>query len=912
MPEWLSILRLRAKTLVRRRELDRDLAEELEFHTAMMAEKRGLSTPEVGKTFGNRTALEEICRDAWTFAAVESFVQDLRYAWRTLARGKAFAILAVLLLALGMGATTAIFGLLDAVLFKSLPVKEPGRLVLLTDPTEDGVSVGTDFGVPRSMLSYEEFTTLRSRMKSFSDMFAVDSSYRRLNATVDGGAPEEMRFRLVSGNYFTVLGVPPLMGRAFTASDENGPGSAPYAVLSYAYWRDRFGLSADVLSRKLQLFGTSYRIIGVMPAGFLGENVGDLVNVWLPIVMQPQVRPGRLWLKDDPAHQDRVMWLQVFGRLRENVTLQQAQTEADVVWRQMVAASFGPFVLQQRRILDQTLKLRPGSGGTSSLRAQFTEPLYLLLAISGVLLLTACANIAGLLLARAAARQKEVAMRIALGAGRLRLVRQFIAESLLVSLASAIAGSIIAMLAIQAILGFASQPGDVISLNLRPDWRFFAFTAGVASLATLIFGLVPALLSTRANLNQVLKGTSANVAGGSGSARAGRIVVATQIALSTVLLMAAGWFALTLRNLEHLDLGYSPERLTEIRVDPLTAGYHRQQLAAIYSELNQRFEQMPGVRAATFSKNGLFGGSDSSDEISIEGYTAPSSEQPSARFDQVGPGYLSVLGIPILEGRGIGPEDRAGTRRVCVINRAFAEKFFRGKDPIGRHITDEDPDARATLEIVGVAANARDRKLRENVEPLFYVPALQPLVDLQYADAMNFQIRTFANPASVIEAARKQIAAANPNIRIMFARTLGELLANQTLRDRLLARPALGSGALALLITCFGLYAVLSFSVARRTSEIGVRLALGARPDRIVRDIIREALVVALAGIALGVPTALAASTLVRSRLFGMSAADPATIAVVIVALTIAAVAAALVPALRAAGIDPMRALRCD
>ena len=912
MPEWLSTMRLRARALVHRSELDRDLSDELEFHTAMMAEKRGLSAPDTGKAFGNRTALKEICRDAWTFAPIESFLQDLRYAWRTLARGKTFTILAVLLLALGMGATTAVFGLLDAVLFKSLPVKEPSRLVLLTDPKENGVSVGADFGAPRAMLSYEEFTTLRSRMRSFYDMFAVDSSYRRLNATVDGGAPEEMRFRLVSGNYFTALGVPPLIGRAFTDTDENGPGSAPYAVLSYAYWRDRFGLSADVLSRKLQLFGTSYRIIGVMPAGFLGENVGDVVNVWVPLVMQPQVRPGRLWLKDNPAHQDRVMWLQVFGRLREGVTLQQAQTEANVVWRQMVAVAFGPFVSQQRGILDQTLKLRPGSEGTSSLRAQFSEPLYLLLAISGVLLLTACANIAGLLLARAAARQKEVAMRIALGAGRLRLVRQFIAESLLVSLTAAVLGGLFAVLAIQAILGLASQPGDVISLNMRPDWRLFAFTAGVASLATLIFGLAPALLSTRANLNQVLKGTAANVTGGSGSARAGRIVVATQIALSTVLLMAAGWFALTLRNLEHLDLGYSAERLTEIRVDPLTAGYRHQQLAGIYSELLQRFEQIPGVRAVTFSKNGLFGGSDSSDVVSIEGYTAPSGEQPSARFDQVGPSYFPVVGIPILEGRGIGPEDRAGARRVCVINRAFEEKFFHGKDPIGRHVTDEDPDTRATLEIVGVAGDARDRTLREKIEPLLYIPALQPLLDPQYADAMNFQIRTFANPASVIAVARKQIAAANPNIRIMFARTLGELLANQTLRDRLLARLALGSGVLALLITCFGLYAVLSFSVTRRTSEIGVRMALGARRSRIVGDIIREALRVALAGLALGVPIALAASTLVRSRLFGLSAADPATIAIVIAALTIAAVVSALVPALRAAGIDPMRALRCE
>lgn len=911
MPEWFSTLRLRAKALVERRQLDRDLAEELEFHTAMMAEKRGLSTPGAGKAFGNRTALQEICRDAWTFAAVESFFQDLRYAWRTLARGRAFAILAVLLLALGMGATTAMFGLLDAVLLKSLPVKDSGRLVLLTDAASRGVAIGASNGV-RDMLSYEEFTTLQSRLTSFSGMFAADSQDLGLNATVDGAAPEELRFRLVSGSYFTVLGVPPLIGRAFTVSDEHGPGSVPYAVLSYNFWRDRFGLSAEVLSRKVRLFGTLYQIIGVMPAGFQGENVGDVVNVWLPLVMQPQVRMGQFWLRDDPAKVERVTWLHVFGRLRDGVTVQQAQTETDAVWRQMVATNFALFASGQPGILNQTLKLRPGSQGTSALRAQFAEPIYLLLAIAGVLLLTACANIAGLLLARAAARQKEVAMRIALGAGKLRLVRQFIAESLLVSLAAAVAGGLLAMLAIQAIIGLASGPGDLISLNVRPDWRFFAFTAGVASLATLMFGLVPALLSTRANLNQVLKGTAANVMGGSASARAGRIVVATQIALSTVLLMAAGWFALTLRNLEHLDLGYSTERLAEIRVDPLTAGYRHQQLAAIYRELKQRFEQIPGVRAVTFSDNGLFSGRDSEDEITVEGYTAPPGERPHTRWDQVGPSYFSVVGIPILKGREIGPEDQAGARRVCVINRAFAEKFFHGRDPIGRHITDEFPDTRTTLEIVGVAADARDSKLRENVKPIFYIPALQPMVGSDYTDAMNYQIRTFANPVSVMEAARKQVAAANPNIRVIFASPLSGVLARQTLRDRLLARLALVSGALALLITCFGLYAVLSFSVARRTSEIGVRLALGARPDRIVRDIMREALAVALAGLALGVPIALAGSTFVRSRLFGLSAADPATIAVVIVSLTIAAAASALVPALRAAGIDPMRALRCE
>ena len=912
MPAWLVSLRLRIHALVKRRELDRDLADELEFHTAMMAERRGLSKPETARAFGNRTALTETCRDSWTFAALESFFQDLRYAWRALARGKAFALLAILLLALGMGATTAIFGLLDAVLLKSLPVKEPRGLVLLTNPNADGVSFGTDYDAPRSLMSYQEFTTLRSRMRSFSDLLAVDSQYRRLNAVIDGGASEEVRFRLVSGEYFTGLGVTPLLGRIFTIADENGPGSAPYAVLSYDYWRDRFGLSAEVLNRKIQVFGTSYQIIGVMPAGFAGENVGESVDAWVPLVMQPQVRLGEFWLTDDPAKSDRVMWLQVFGRLRNGVTVRQAQSEADVVWRQMTVANFSRFVSSQPRILNQFLKLSPGAQGTSWLRPQFAEPLFLLLAIAGLLLLIACANVAGLLLARAAARQKEVAMRMALGAGRFRLVRQFLAESLMVSLAAALAGGFIAMFAIRAIIGLASNPNDVISLNVHPDWRIFAFSAGVVSLATLVFGLAPAVLSTRSDLNQVLKGTAANVMGGSASARAGRIVVAAQVALSTVLLMAAGWFALTLRNLERLDLGYSADHLLEIRIDPLTAGYRRHTLAPLYPELQQRLEHLPGVRAVAFSDNGLFGGHDSSDVITVEGYTGPPGQEVSSRFDQVGPSYFSVIGIPILEGREIGPADTAGARRVCVINRSFAKKFFHGTDPIGRHVTDNSPGYQSPLEIVGVAANARDRKLREDVEPLIYLPALQPLPAGEYAPTMHYEVRTFANPASVIEAARKQIASENPNLRVMFARPLSNMVANQTLHDRLLARLALVSAGLALLITCFGLYAVLAFSVARRTPEIGIRLALGARRCQIIRRIVREALVVAMAGLAIGVPAALAASALVRTRLFGLSAADPATIAVVVASLTIASVISALVPALRAAGIDPMRALRCE
>ena len=835
---------------------------------------------------------------------------DLRYAWRSLARSKGFTLLAIILLALGMGASTAIFSLINSVLFKSLAVKKPSRLVLLTDPSFNGANIGTDTGRPRAVLSYAEFSALRRRMTTFSDMFAADSQWRALNAIVDR-APEEIRLRLVSGSYFDTLGVAPALGRTFSAEDEKGPGSAPYAVISYGFWRERFHLSDEVLSRNLRIQGTFYKIIGVMPRDFLGENVGGSVDLWIPMVMQPQIRRGRSWLEDDPSKVERVMWLQVFGRLRDGVTLPQAQAEADVVFRQVITSGFARFAARQPELLKQSVKLTSGTQGVSTVRSTFGEPLYILLAMVGVLLLTACANVAGLMLARTTSRQKEVAMKVALGANRMRLIRQFLAESLLVSVAASAAGAAVAAFAMEALIQLATGPGDRIILDLQPDFRVFAFIAGVSSLAAAISGLAPALLSSRSNLSEILKGTSAAVVGGSGRVRTGKIVVACQIALSTLLLMASGWFAFTLRNLAQMDLGYPREHLLQVRIDPVAAGYRGEQLASAYQELQQRFARIPGVRAVAYSDNGLFAGRESEDEIIVEGYTAAAGKA-EAHWDAVGPGYFSIVGIPILKGREIAPIDRPGAPHVCVINRAFAEKFFPHADPIGKHITNDYPDTRYTFEIVGVTGDAFDHDLRGKVPPRFYIPALQPMVPGEYTDSMNYQIRTFGNPASVAEAARRQIATMNPDIRINFVRPFEEMIVGKTLQERLVSRLALGTGALALLITCFGLYAVLSYSVARRMSEIGVRIALGAQPGHITLAVIGEALAVAGCGVAIGLPVALALSTLVRSRLFGLTATDPATLALVTAALLITAVGSALAPARRAATLDPIRALRCQ
>lgn len=838
-------------------------------------------------------------------------VHDLRYAARTLRRNTGFTVLAILLLALGMGASTAIFSLLDSILFKSIAVKEPGRLVLLTDPGARGVSVGTGGGA-QALLTYAQFVSLRQHMTSFSHMFAADSTSQALNARIDGGMPEEIRVRLASGDYFGALGVTAFAGRTFTPSDEHGAGSAPYAVLSYAFWRDRFGLSPNVLSRRLALQGTAYIIIGVMPPQFLGESVGDGVDVWIPMVMQPQIRRGQYWLEDDPSKVARVSWLQVFGRLRDGTTLAQAQAEVDVVFQRILAESYSQFAPSQPDLLKQSVHLRPGANGTSVVRDQFQEPLFVLLGMVGLLLLTACSNVAGLMLASATSRQKEVVMRLALGANRLRLIRQFLAESLLVAAAAGAAGFAIASFTAEGLIRLATIPGSQVALNLQPDLRVFAFIAGAAALAATVSGLAPALLSTRANLNEVLKGSSGGVAGGFGRARAGRIIVVSQIALSTLLLMVAGWFAFTLRNLEHVDLGYPRDHLLEVRVDLIAAGYRGQRLAAIYHDLQQRFARLPGVRAVAYSDNGLFTGRESRDELTIEGYAPADGHKADSRWDQVAPGFFAVVGIPLLQGREILPSDLPGAPRVCVINRAFADQFFPNTNPIGKHITDEYPDTRFTFEVVGVVGNAHDKSLREQVPPRFYIPALQPMGADGYTDAMNYQIRTVGDPHTIVESARRQIAAANPEIRVLSARSLDELISDRTLRDSLLARLALGAGALALLITCFGLYAVLSYSVARRIAEIGVRIALGAQPGQITRAIVGEALLLAAAGMAVGIPAAIALSSLVKSQIFGLTAADPATLFLVALALVLTTGISALAPARRAAAIDPIRALRCE
>ena len=829
-------------------------------------------------------------------------------------RAPGFAITAVLTLALGIGANTAIFSLIDAVMLKLLPVQDPQELVVLTDPATASMQLGVSTG-EREVLSTREFESLRDRNQVFSGVLAASSQTMRARVAIDGHGLEEINARLVSGGYFSVLGVRAIVGRTFTAADETGPNSAPYAVISYDFWQRQFGGAYAVLGGHIRYPNGELTIIGVTPPHFMGENVGDVPDFWAPLDMQPVVYPGPHLLIDDPSRTEKVMWLQVIGRLRPGVTIAQAQANTNIVFRQIVYEEFGKLALSDPTVLKQDLKLHPGAIGLSSLRGNFTDPLTVLMAVVGVVLLIACANVANLLLARATARQKEMSIRLAMGATRNRILRQFVTESLLLSAAGGATGVIFALWGVQLLTRMVeSQPGSVI-LDVRPDWMILGFTAAISVAAGVVFGIAPAWRASRVNVGRVLKEAGRGVAGNgtAGSKRfgAGRILVVAQIALSAVLLIGAGWFVRTLQNLTNVDLGYPRERLIQVRADFAAAGYDGGRLPSAYQAVSDRLSQIPGVKSVTYSTHGFFTGGESRDDVDVEGYKPPkANEAASSTFEQVGPNYFSTVGIPILLGREIGDRDTNHSERVCVINQAFVRKFFGDQNPLGKHITDVFPETRETFTIVGVAGDALDRSLREKVAPQFYLPASQPLG--VYRANLVYGLRTYGDPHILLTAARKAVLDFDPAIRVMRAGTLDEQIDTRLVNERMVAQLSAAFGALALLLAAVGLYGVLSYGVARRTNEIGIRMALGARGGKVVGMILGETAILVGIGLAIGIPVSLVCARLVESKLFGLKPTDPLIIGAALGILIAVALVAAYIPARRASRVDPLVALRYE
>jgi predicted permease len=883
---------------IRRKRLDEEIQEEIEFHRSRSS-----------GSFGNPTAIREQMRDASTSAALESLFQDIRYGLRILARTPGVSAIAILSLALGIGANAAIFSLVDRVMLSFLPVKQPEQLVLF------------DHVQP-----YPRFQDFRSRSEVFSGVAGTASL---VGVAFNGSDNPEnsLTGRLVSGNYFDVLGVQAMMGRALSDAEDTGSGAHPEAVISYALWQGRFHADPGIVGKTIRLgagrlnsgWGTSgfeadqpgapssrdFVIVGVMPRGFIGETVGERPDFWAPLTMEEHFLPGRHWLTRRSAR-----WVQIIARRKPFCSLRQAEAATNVLNRQLLIEEEGSRLTEaRRRELEQDkIKLLDGSKGFSDLRNQFAKPLWILMAMVCVVLLIACANLANLLLARGTARRREMGTRLALGVDRHRLVRQLMTESFLLSLFGAVLSVPVGWLASRALFTMVSADNPVLTIDLTPDGRVLLFTGAVAILTTLLFGVAPALRSTRVDIQSVLKEGERSNTGSRSRVTGEKAVLVIQVALSTMLLFGMALFTRTLYNLQTQDLGYSPERLTTARIDPIGAGYKGDGIGEIAQRVLEKLRSQPGIVAASYSDNGLFGGGDSGTHIRVKGF-APSGPQDSlAHFDQVGPGYFSTVGIPLLLGRDFADSDTAHAPRVTVINESMARFYFGKRSPLGQTIFYYS-QLKFALTVIGVAKDVRDHFVRDQPPRRFYVSYMQP-VDGQMGT--DYEIRSALSPAVLDRQIREAVHSVSPRLSIIFIRPLDKAIDDSLLRERLIARLSILFGFLALLLGCAGLFGIMAYSVGRRTREIGIRIAIGGQPHHVVWSIVSEALLLVVAGLLIGIPVALLLSRYLQSLLFGLTPVDGWSIVAVVVTTGLMTVAASIVPARRAARIDPVTALRCE
>lgn len=847
-----------------------------------------------------------------------TYAQDLRYGIRMLLKNPGFTSVAVLTLALGIGANTAIFTVINSVLLSSLPVKDPQQLVFLTDPDSHGMYNGNQDG-DRSLLTYPEFQEMSARNAVLSGVLAADSSATRLpvttNAEAQGNEASAAYIGMVSGSYFSVLGINPILGHAFGVEVDRVRDTNPVAVISYSFWQGRFGGDPSVLGRKVRIRDTSYDIVGVMPARFFGETVGSAPDIWVPLTMQAEVLLGHDYLSTEKNPMEKLMWLQVIGRMKPGITVGQAKASLNVRFQNYLQSQVGSQVAEKdrREFLNQHLAVAEGSHGASTLREKFAAPLLILMGLVGLVLLIACANVANLLLARASSREKEIAVRVALGAGRTRLFRQLLTESTLLAVAAGLLGLLFAQWADSVLLGLVPQRGRPPSIDTHPDAKVLCFTLGVSLLTGILFGLAPALRAARVDLNSILKANSRGVIGTSEGSRfsTAKMLVTGQVALSLLLLIVAALFVRSFQKLSDVQLGYERDHLLLFSVTPLEYGYKTgAPVTQLYKDLLDRIGAIPGVRAVTFSQHGLFSHSESGDPISIEGFTPKSGQEMEAAFDEVGPNYFSTIGIPILLGREIVQQDGGNGRRVGVINETMAKYYFGNESPIGRRITDTFPTNVEDFIVVGVAADAKYNSVREKTPRRFYVPFFNPIEpDRSFA---KVEVRASGNLSSIAGSVRNAVKQVAPNLPPVQIETMNELVADSLTQDTLLAKLSGFFGGLAALLACIGIYGIMSYAVANRTNEIGVRMALGAQRSDVLGSILRESMLLVSIGVLIGLPAVFAAWRLLKSVLYGLTPADPVALTGATGLMFAVAAVASYIPARRASKTDPIEALRYE
>jgi predicted permease len=831
--------------------------------------------------------------------------QDLRIALRIFWKNPAFAAIVILTLALGSGANTAIFTLLDQVMLRALPVAQPDRLVVVSapGPFSGWSSNQSDTAMP---LSQPMLDGLRDRVGEFQGVLGRYSIGVHLSV---GGQTESVNGDIVTGSFFEVLGLQPAHGRLFTSADDVTPSGHPVVVLGHDFFMRRFGGDPGIVGRTVNVNNHAMTVIGVAPRGFNGVEVGSAIDVYVPTAMQQEVAPT--WGKR--IHEWRSRWLVAIARLKDGVKRDQALASANVVYAQLLQEDLAhveaPSETFKQRFLKKSLVLMPGGRGISGLRDQSGTPLVVLMGMVGLVLLIACANVASLLLTRASSRQKEIALRLALGASRPRLIRLHLVESVALSIAGGLVGLQLAYWVGEALIRALPYQDATRTLSAAPDWRIGLFTLAIAVLTGVGFGLVPAFRASQTALAPVLKNEATSVVGGAGHFMLRKGLVVAQVALSLLLLVGAGLFTRSLMNLRALDPGFKAERLFAFSVDPSLSGQDFPQRVATLQRIEAELAGEPGVASVGAAEVALLTNSNSSSTVRVDGYESKEGESMNPNFNMVSPGFFTTLGMPIVAGRDLAESDVDKAPKVAVVNEVFVRYFYKDKNPIGRRFgLGRRKEGGYDIEIVGVVRDGKAATMREEQNRFVYVPFMQE----PNVGGLTFYVRSTVEPDSFASQIKRAVARVDATLPVTSLKTMQAQIGESLFVERMVALLSAAFGALATILAAIGLYGVMSYAVTMRTREIGLRVALGADQRSVLMLVLREVAILAGIGIGIGLPLGLGLGKVIESQLFGLTWRDPLAFGVATLSLITTAFVAGLVPAIRAARVDPMTALRYE
>ncbi|HLZ91389.1 MAG TPA: ABC transporter permease [Candidatus Acidoferrum sp.] len=829
--------------------------------------------------------------------------QDIRFGARMLAKHPGFTMIAVLTLALGIGANTAIFSLVSQVLLRRLPVQNPSELVILRSPGPTTGHVWSD-GDEAQSFSYPMYKGLRDTNSVFSGMLARFA----FPATIaEHGQTERGSGELVSGNYFDVLGLRPVLGRLFMADDDRIPSAQPIVVLSYAYWTHRFGGNPDVLNQSLLVNNTELTVVGVAQAGFTGIQVGQSADIFVPLMMKAQMTPERNGLEEWNNY-----WLAVLARRKPGLSMSQTEAGINAAYRPLLQeqlAKINDWGKEKRqRFTDKKILLISGAKGRTTLQSDSGQALTALFVMVALVLLIACTNVANLLLAQGAARQRELGIRSAMGASRGRMVRQLLAESLLCALAGGALGLLIGVWLMNLLTPIVAANLSIKGLSTSLDPGILSFAAGATIVSGIFFGLIPAWRVTRTAVAQTLKDQATTTSAGTSHVGARKMLVAGQVAFTLLLLAGAFLFTRTLSNLRKQNLGLRTENVVTFAISPILNGYDTPRSIALLDQLRARMAAIPGVRAVGTSELGTLTGSDMGSNITIEGSKDLSSEDSHVNFDPVSPGYFSTLGVPLLAGREFNEGDGPGKPKVAVISEAMAKKYFVGRNPMGLHFAFGSGKVQPDIEIVGVVKDVKQSHVRDADVPYIYLPyAQRPTIR-----EMTFYTYTQQDPLLAVSALRSTVRELDANLPIFDIKTMERVVDQDLFGERIVAALSATFGTLAALLAAMGIYGVLAYLVVQRTREIGIRMALGAETSHVRFLIVKEVGSMVLLGVAIGLPLAYGLARFSESLLFGVHAGDPAVYALGLALIAVIALAACYIPARRATRVDPLVALRYE